>query len=252
MEATQLHFSEGEDELRAQVSRVGMPGEWTKTDTILRFDTHASVTQASLQYHKESKTITFEGDVVFKEKFARAFLGYSDPMSNLDRDDLPDRIMEGLYLGSHQAAMNLQALKERNITHIITAARALSMPYRNDFKYKYLDLLDWEEEDIYIHFDSCIEFIEEGRKSGGVLVHCAAGVSRSATITIAYLMKTCGYCYADARNYVQARRWIYPNSGFVRHLIRWEKAIEQNRKALKKAKKQEKLSNLNDNDPIKV
>jgi len=250
---TQLHFSEGEEELRAQISRIGVPGEWTRvSDTFLRFDTHPSVAHASLQYHKESMNITFEGDITFREKFARASLGYNDPMANLEVDNLPDRIMENLYLGSHHAALNFEGLKERNITHIITAARSLTMAFQNEIKYKYIDLLDWEEEDIYQHFESCLEFIEEGRKNGAVLIHCAAGVSRSATITIAYIMKLCGYSYSDARTFVQARRWIYPNTGFVRHLIRWEKTLEERRKALKKAKKQAKMSNLNDNNPINV
>ena len=40
-----------------------------------------------------------------------------------------------------------------------------------DFKYKQIDILDWDDEDIKRHFKSGIEFIDEGLHSGGVLVH---------------------------------------------------------------------------------
>ena len=40
------------------------------------------------------------------------------------------------------------------------------------------------------HFEETAEFIEEARRKGtGILVHCAAGASRSASIVIAYLMQ---------------------------------------------------------------
>ena len=52
-------------------------------------------------------------------------------------------------------------------------------------------------------------------KSGSVLVHCAAGVSRSASIVIAYLMRIKGWTYAEAFSYVKSKRFVIcPNSGF--------------------------------------
>ena len=38
-----------------------------------------------------------------------------------------------------------------------------------------------------MHFKEIADFIEEGRKQGGVVVHCAAGVSRASTSCIARL-----------------------------------------------------------------
>lgn len=56
-----------------------------------------------------------------------------------------------------------------------------------------------------------------------MVVHCQAGVSRSATIVIAYLMKTKGWPYLEARNYLRSKRPIIePNDGFVEQLQSFE------------------------------
>lgn len=51
------------------------------------------------------------------------------------------------------------------------------------------------------------------------MVHCFAGVSRSATIVIAFLMQECGMSLKDAYNHVKQKRYfIHPNDGFKRQL----------------------------------
>lgn len=66
------------------------------------------------------------------------------------------------------------------------------------------------------YFQESIAFLKEALHSGGgVLVHCYAGVSRSATIIIAYLMQEQKMTFLDAMNYVRIRRPIVcPNFGF--------------------------------------
>jgi protein-tyrosine phosphatase len=50
-------------------------------------------------------------------------------------------------------------------------------------------------------------------------VHCAAGVSRSASFVIAYLIKKKEMLYPDALKYVkERRRVICPNGGFKKQL----------------------------------
>lgn len=39
-------------------------------------------------------------------------------------------------------------------------------------------LRDTEDEDLLDYLDACLDFIDQGRKEGSVLVHCFAGVSR--------------------------------------------------------------------------
>lgn len=49
--------------------------------------------------------------------------------------------------------------------------------------------MDASNQNLLRHFPAVIAFIKEGKAMGGVLVHCHAGVSRSATCVIAYLMQ---------------------------------------------------------------
>lgn len=51
-------------------------------------------------------------------------------------------------------------------------------------------LRDSENENLLDHLDVCLDFIEDGRKEGSVLVHCHAGVSRSVAVIMAYIMRT--------------------------------------------------------------
>jgi hypothetical protein len=63
-----------------------------------------------------------------------------------------------------------------------------------------------------------------------VLVHCMAGVSRSASVLLAYMMWKEGITAARALREVQLRRSIVnPNEGFREQLLRWEEALQHDR-----------------------
>lgn len=73
----------------------------------------------------------------------------------------------------------------------------------------------------------CLFPPEEAYQSGrGVLVHCQAGVSRSATIVIAYLMKHTLMTMTDAYKYVRSRRPVVsPNLNFMGQLLEFERDL---------------------------
>jgi protein-tyrosine phosphatase len=67
------------------------------------------------------------------------------------------------------------------------------------------------------YFDHSYAVIERGLHVGGVLIHCAMGISRSSSIVIAYIMRKFHCGYAWAYNFVKKRRVIIsPNFGFSR------------------------------------
>lgn len=89
---------------------------------------------------------------------------------------------------------------------------------------------DAESEDLAGKLAEALEFmslatgVTQGRTpSGAVLVHCEAGISRSASTVIAYLVKFHAMSLEVAFRHVKERRAIIcPNSGFVEQLRLFE------------------------------
>uniref|UniRef100_A0A8C9FSD5 Dual specificity phosphatase 29 n=1 Tax=Pavo cristatus TaxID=9049 RepID=A0A8C9FSD5_PAVCR len=60
--------------------------------------------------------------------------------------------------------------------------------------------------------------LQDERSKEGVLVHCAMGRSRSATLVLAYLMIYKNMTVVDAIEQVSRHRCILPNRGFLKQL----------------------------------
>uniref|UniRef100_A0ACD5TJM3 Uncharacterized protein n=1 Tax=Avena sativa TaxID=4498 RepID=A0ACD5TJM3_AVESA len=143
-------------------------------------------------------------------------------------DNTPCPIDQGLYLGSVGAALNKDALKSLNITHILVVARSLNPTFPAEFTYKKIEVLDSPDTDLVKHFGECFTFIDEGVCSGGnVLVHCFAGRSRSVTVVLAYLMNKHQMSLQSAMSLVRSKRpQIGPNEGFMSQLVNFEKSLQ--------------------------
>ena len=65
-------------------------------------------------------------------------------------------------------------------------------------------------------FPAALTFIKEAISGGGtVFVHCFAGISRSASCIIAYLMQEYDMAFYEAMSFTWKRRpIIFPNYGF--------------------------------------
>jgi len=150
-----------------------------------------------------------------QEAFAFKTRASSPPVSCI----LPDF----LYLGSAYDSHDVVWMQETSITGILCCAKELDYKdmYDPKMKYKKLDVEDEEDHPIRKTFDAAIAFLEKNREGGGrILVHCMAGMSRSATIVIAYLMMKRSMRLLDAVIHVKKiRPTIYPNQGFMKTLV---------------------------------
>nr|KAF6395188.1 dual specificity phosphatase 10 [Rousettus aegyptiacus] len=93
--------------------------------------------------------------------------------------------------------------------------------------YKRLPATDSNKQNLRQYFEEAFEFIEEAHQCGkGLLIHCQAGVSRSATIVIAYLMKHTRMTMTDAYKFVKGKRPIIsPNLNFMGQLLEFEEDL---------------------------
>lgn len=143
----------------------------------------------------------------------------------------PDMILPGLWLGSLESARNRHFLLRRGITHVLSIIECEASFFPELFTYKHISARDHDSEDLSAIFEEAIAFIDEGRQKGGVVVHCAMGVSRSASLVIAYVMKSKKMCFADAYHFVKKHREvIYPNEGFKKQLLDFEDSIKTGKK----------------------
>jgi len=134
-----------------------------------------------------------------------------------------DKITDKLYLGNLDAAKNLNNLKQLGITHILICGYFLPEFFPNDFTYKTIELEDSSEENIIKYFKESIKFIESSPKT---FVHCRAGISRSSTIVIAYIMWSNQICFPEAKSFVKnKRKCIAPNYGFKDQLQEFDSIL---------------------------
>jgi hypothetical protein len=93
------------------------------------------------------------------------------------------------------------------------------------FVYLRCAVADSDGADIAQFFERTSAFIAEGIATGySVLVHCQQGVSRSASLILAYLIRSQAMTLKGAYMHLRQRRpTVKPNANFLRQLIEWEK-----------------------------
>lgn len=148
----------------------------------------------------------------------------------------PSRITDYMYLGNLTHANNPSLLKALGITQILSVGETAM--WRDG------ELEEWGTDNVCLvqgvqdngidpltdEFERCLEFLDRGRQRGtATLVHCRVGVSRSATIVIAEVMRSLNMSFPRAYCFVRARRLnviIQPHLRFAYELLKWEELLK--------------------------
>jgi len=137
-------------------------------------------------------------------------------------------VTQYLYL-SAATAMTPSAMSNLSPSLVINVTKELPMlPMSSNATCIRLEVSDTETEEIFTHLYHVTTLIRKEAESGGrVLIHCVAGVSRSVTLVLAYLIRYyCDLSYAW-QHLKTIRPWIRPNNNFMQQLRQWEISVQQ-------------------------
>lgn len=134
------------------------------------------------------------------------------------------QITSSLYLSNGVAANNKLMLSSNQITTVINVSVEVVNTLYEDIQYVQVPVADTPTSRLCDFFDPIADHIHSvAMKQGRTLLHCAAGVSRSVALCLAYLMKYHAMSLLDAHTWTKScRPIIRPNSGFWEQLIHYE------------------------------
>ncbi|KAI9225846.1 MAG: protein-tyrosine phosphatase-like protein [Piptocephalis tieghemiana] len=183
--------------------------------------------------------------------------------------DGPVEILPGIYLGTEVNAADPQVLAKFRIGYVLNVAKEVSLPWdphhilisphadipiieapsssssssssaihhppthtiSGPLRYK---KFAWghNQENLADFFDSAFAYLDEAKSRGvGALVHCQCGVSRSASLILAYVMRERTWPLHQAYTYVKnLSSAISPNMSLVYQLVEFERVLGVHRR----------------------
>lgn len=143
-------------------------------------------------------------------------------------NDHYNEVYPGILLGDESLAKDISGLKAIGVTHVLNAAQGKKFNQIDTNPEFYqeagITFLGIPAVDIMTfkmapHHSKGADFIKEALDAKGKLyVHCKSGVSRSATLVLAYLIHHQGMPLLPAVKLLREKRKILPNDGFLREL----------------------------------
>lgn len=136
-----------------------------------------------------------------------------------------DEILPGLWLGNSQASQDEVFLRTHNIKTVFNCTK--NLPFHPSIQNRYRVPIDDNLQEVEIRnlelwsFEVIYKLIREMKKGEPVLVHCAAGMQRSASVVAMYLIATQRMNWEQAHRYIKQRRAIafYPVANFERAIV---------------------------------
>ncbi len=142
-----------------------------------------------------------------------------------------NEIVPRLWLGNKTAAADEAWLKQQNITVVFNCTKTL--PFANTIRRMYRipvddnleageisNLADWAAE-------TQVKLYREYQAGRNILVHCHAGMQRSAAVVAMFLMTLYGMNADEAMRFVKSKRSVafFPVANFERAIRRWDTEI---------------------------
>ncbi|KAL5017250.1 hypothetical protein ScPMuIL_006839 [Solemya velum] len=141
----------------------------------------------------------------------------------------PAEIVHGvLYLGNWRQGNAAYIQKDLKIKgHINCCVESESFFSEPGAHLLHIQMNDDNEADLYSKFETACDFIECHKENGqAVLVFSNLGISRAATVAIAYLMKSRKTTLKEAYDLVKKYcNTLRPNRGFISQLSKWEEDV---------------------------
>jgi len=143
-----------------------------------------------------------------------------------------DLIIPGLWLGNGKASMNEEFLKKNNITVVFNCTK--NLPFHSSIKRRYRVPVDdnlqpdeirnlelWSYEIVY-------KIKKEYNKGRNILVHCYAGMQRSAASVAMYLIATTRMNTDETITFLKEKRPIvfFPAPNFYDAIAGFQKSYE--------------------------
>lgn len=183
----------------------------------------------------ETKVITESGHVFKEIKTADGFKKKNEKNEQTCGfiiDTKPDlsfgNVFKFLYYGSQDVATDINILNSLQITDVLSVG--VKVQLHRGFMYKFIEAYDLPTFNMKNIFIECFLYFENIRlQDRRVFVHCNAGISRSPTIIIAYVMNHLNIGLEDAFKFVKETRLIInPNAGFISQLRDYEIYLKNN------------------------
>lgn len=145
-----------------------------------------------------------------------------------------DRVINHLYIGNIYTALNEDILRENNIQVVVNCTTDIPFLDADFIKDGYrCELEDDKSQEQMEHMLSSFKYILDIIKTHidnneNVFVHCRAGVQRSASIVVAYLMKYNNFELKDAITYLKSIRYCVfnPQPNFITSLKSFENILQ--------------------------
>ncbi|XP_061892320.1 dual specificity protein phosphatase 15 [Entelurus aequoreus] len=138
-------------------------------------------------------------------------------------------ILPRLYLGA-ESDVTQDRLASLDISYVLSVSRCSPRPpFLPCSRHLRIPIDDSLRDDLLPWIPQALRFIDKAMSSGAsVLIHCAAGISRSPALAVAYIMYSSGMDLDQAYRFVKERRpAISPNFNFLGQLQHFQGTLRQ-------------------------